>query len=60
MMHMKHAAGAQGIVVGPSCSQSSRVAVRFNSAPECSGDNDSGEDVVPLAVSEVFSTSSVL
>lgn len=37
--------GAQGVVVGPSCSQSSRVAVRFSSQ-ESSGDKEGGEDVV--------------
>jgi len=35
--------GAQGMVVGPSCSQSSRVAVRFSS-PE--GEKEGSEDVV--------------
>ncbi|CAE7618662.1 unnamed protein product, partial [Symbiodinium pilosum] len=37
--------GSQGVVVGPSCSQSSRVAVRFSSL-ESSGDKEGGEDVV--------------
>ncbi|CAJ1405260.1 unnamed protein product [Effrenium voratum] len=37
--------GAQGVVVGPSCSQSSRVAVRFSPA-ESSGDKEGGEEVV--------------